>query len=436
LSLSLIRIVEEEALKENTGRVEVQVPVDVATYMLNEKRKAIAEVESQTGNHILIIASTALETPQYRVERIRKSEMDESSGIASYKQAEVAEESHLPDEKKEKIIQPERPAVASITPGRPKPPAKSASAKVAGKGSTIKSSNKGILAWLVSLFTGGGEKQKPAVKAGVRQQRTQRNRGGRNRNQNRNQNRNRDVRPAQKSQGQKSQGQKKRQQSNKPQQQKQEAVKELDNKGQATEASIQNKPAQNKIDSDKAEGKTTGGQSKSSGRNRHSGGYRRRDNRNKSSQQDGSNQDTSQKMQPPQAQQTQSQSSAEKTSTEKPNAEKASVQVETSANKPEVNGNVLEPVKSERVSEPGSKQEPEIRPNEPRPNEQRSEKKEAASSSMNPKYEHKQTSENKEVSAPAPASTSAKGGSQPEVKEVNKEAQTDAANEPKATVDE
>ncbi|HHJ35746.1 MAG TPA: Rne/Rng family ribonuclease, partial [Gammaproteobacteria bacterium] len=53
LSLSLVRILEEEALKNGTARVDIQVPIDVATYMLNEKRQVIAEIEKTSGAHVL-----------------------------------------------------------------------------------------------------------------------------------------------------------------------------------------------------------------------------------------------------------------------------------------------------------------------------------------------------------------------------------------------
>ena len=78
LSLSLVRIIEEEALKAGTARVDIQVPVDVATYILNEKRQVILDTEKQTGVHVLIVANPTLETPQYKVERVRKSDHDEN----------------------------------------------------------------------------------------------------------------------------------------------------------------------------------------------------------------------------------------------------------------------------------------------------------------------------------------------------------------------
>ncbi len=176
LALSLVRIAEEEALKESTGRVEVHVPVDVATFMLNEKRKAIANVESQTGVHILVIASTALETPQYRVERVRKDEMADSSELASYQQTDVIDQTYNPDQHKEKVIQPERAAVATIMPTQPKP---AASASVVAE----KINSKGFLATIVSLFKGDDQEKTPAEdkKRPVASQGG--NRGGRGRGQ-------------------------------------------------------------------------------------------------------------------------------------------------------------------------------------------------------------------------------------------------------------
>jgi ribonuclease E len=141
LALSLIRIMEEEALKESTARVDVHVPVDVATYMLNEKRKAINEIEQQTGIKMVIIGNTTLETPQYRVDRIRVSEIDEAAGVASYKQVVDAGEHYNPADFKEKVIQLEQPAVTAIAPARPAP-------------LPVVQPSGGFLTKIVSLFTG------------------------------------------------------------------------------------------------------------------------------------------------------------------------------------------------------------------------------------------------------------------------------------------
>ena len=147
LALSLIRIMEEEALKENTGQVDVHVPIDVATYMLNEKRKSINEIEQQTKIKMIIIANPALETPQYRVERIRKHEMAESGGLASYLQVESIEP-YKPGEFVERAISPELPAVSAVATLRPPPP------PPPPKPAVKKPSSTGLINKIVSLFTG------------------------------------------------------------------------------------------------------------------------------------------------------------------------------------------------------------------------------------------------------------------------------------------
>ncbi len=160
LALSLIRIMEEEALKENSARVDVHVPVDVATYMLNEKRKAINEIEQQTGIKMLIIANTTLETPQYRVERLRKGEIDEAGGLASYQQVVDTGENYDPADFKEKTIQPEQPAVTAIAPSRPAPlPVVQPTA------------TGGLLTKIVSLFTGDDSKGESKEKKAAEQAR-------------------------------------------------------------------------------------------------------------------------------------------------------------------------------------------------------------------------------------------------------------------------
>ena len=197
LSLSLVRILEEEALKSGTARVDIQVPIDVATYMLNEKRKAIHEIEKLTGIHVLIVANPTLETPQYKVERIRKADHDESDETASYQRAEKESEYDV-DVTKEKPIQPEQAAVSSIKPGqRPAAKAVKAPAPVKAK------SSPGLLSKIVSIFSGDKEEEKQDKKpASARsgQSRNQRSGQNRNRSSNRGRNRNRNRKPANKQQ--------------------------------------------------------------------------------------------------------------------------------------------------------------------------------------------------------------------------------------------
>lgn len=84
LSLSIIRVAEEHAMKENTGQVLVQAPVEIANYLLNEKRSALREIEQRHDAPIVIVADEQLHTPHYEVTRLRDNELGEESGKPSY----------------------------------------------------------------------------------------------------------------------------------------------------------------------------------------------------------------------------------------------------------------------------------------------------------------------------------------------------------------
>ncbi|OGT44548.1 MAG: hypothetical protein A3F42_04790 [Gammaproteobacteria bacterium RIFCSPHIGHO2_12_FULL_37_34] len=86
LGLSVIRLIEEEALKDNTAQVRAMLPTEIAAYLLNEKRQAIIDIEKRQKIAVIIIPSAQLLTPQYEVERIRLSDLSEKDEkLASYK---------------------------------------------------------------------------------------------------------------------------------------------------------------------------------------------------------------------------------------------------------------------------------------------------------------------------------------------------------------
>lgn len=88
LGLSVIRIIEEEALKENTAQVRAILPTEIAAYLLNEKRQAIIDIEKRQHVTVIVVPSAHLLTPQYEVERIRLSDLTEKDEkLASYKLA-------------------------------------------------------------------------------------------------------------------------------------------------------------------------------------------------------------------------------------------------------------------------------------------------------------------------------------------------------------
>ena len=82
LSLSILRLAEEHAMKENTGQVLVQAPPEIANYLLNEKRRALGEIEQRHEAPIVIVADDQLETPHYEVTRMRENELGEETAQA------------------------------------------------------------------------------------------------------------------------------------------------------------------------------------------------------------------------------------------------------------------------------------------------------------------------------------------------------------------
>ena len=87
-ALQILRILEEEAMKEGTGAVHAQVPVDVASFLLNEKRQDIAKIEQRHRLPIVLIPNKFLETPHYHIERLRWDDERLDASVASYKRAE------------------------------------------------------------------------------------------------------------------------------------------------------------------------------------------------------------------------------------------------------------------------------------------------------------------------------------------------------------
>lgn len=121
LALSIMRVIEEEAMKENTARVVAQLPIDTATYLLNEKRAKIDEVEKRHKTDIVLVPNLNLETPNYEVTRVRESEMTPEMAKQSSFQMAVALEG---DVESAPTVQPkpvETPAIKTLVPDAPRP---------------------------------------------------------------------------------------------------------------------------------------------------------------------------------------------------------------------------------------------------------------------------------------------------------------------------
>ncbi|HRP94909.1 MAG TPA: Rne/Rng family ribonuclease [Rhodocyclaceae bacterium] len=122
-ALHILRILEEEAMKENTGAVHVQVPVDVATFLLNEKRSDIARIELRHKILLIIVPNRHLETPQHEITRLRHDQLNqEDIALASYQMAIKPAEEDLRLPHGEGSSKPARAeAVVKGVPGQPAP---------------------------------------------------------------------------------------------------------------------------------------------------------------------------------------------------------------------------------------------------------------------------------------------------------------------------
>ncbi|MBS1235576.1 MAG: ribonuclease [Proteobacteria bacterium] len=125
LALHVLRSVQEEAMKENTAALHVHLPVDTATFLLNEKRYEINAIETRLGTPVLIIPDPTMETPHYHVRRLRSEEYDEEIDIPSYEVELVEEEEEEPRHHGNRPValpQAEKAAVQSIAHTAPPPP--------------------------------------------------------------------------------------------------------------------------------------------------------------------------------------------------------------------------------------------------------------------------------------------------------------------------
>ncbi|MEQ1511749.1 MAG: ribonuclease E [Lysobacteraceae bacterium] len=120
LSLSIIRLAEEHAMKDNTGQVLVQVPVEIANYLLNEKRRALSEIEKRHDSPIVIVADESLHTPHYEVTRIRENELTEETSKPSYQRGTPRKLATIALTKANLNV-PAAPAVTNVKPARPAP---------------------------------------------------------------------------------------------------------------------------------------------------------------------------------------------------------------------------------------------------------------------------------------------------------------------------
>ena len=180
LALSILRLVEEEAQKESSREIRAIVPVPVATFLLNEKRREISDIESRNKIRVTVLPNTEMDTPHYEVVRIRNQ--DEDTSDFSYKMAQELSkpEIEVVSDSADGAKALAQPAVKTIVPSKPAP-------QVA-QSKPEETKTPGLVKRLWdSMFgeTKVEEEEKPKPRSNNR---NNRNRGGQN-NRNRNNNR-------------------------------------------------------------------------------------------------------------------------------------------------------------------------------------------------------------------------------------------------------
>ncbi|MBT4162775.1 MAG: Rne/Rng family ribonuclease, partial [Gammaproteobacteria bacterium] len=181
-ALAVVRMVEEESLKESSAEIRAFLPISVSSFLLNEKRNVLSEIEERNNVRVVVVPDPQMETPHYRVERIRSQDSEESEASYDITSSEEVEETAAAPAKPAPA---EQAAVKTIAPPAPPPAASNAPAE--------DKKAKGFFTQLISNLFGADEKEAtpPQPKSNVQNQQNRRS-GGRKRNDNRNRGRNKE----------------------------------------------------------------------------------------------------------------------------------------------------------------------------------------------------------------------------------------------------
>ncbi|TXR54940.1 ribonuclease E [Reinekea thalattae] len=165
LSLSILRLIEEEALKERTAQIRTIVPMTVATFLLNEKRDQISDIEKRLNVHVLVVPNPEMETPHYDVQRLRDDDESVIEGQPSYaikfesepsETEAVLENTAKPQEAAISMLQAPRAPVPEAAPSKPQ--------KAKAKKPVTRKKKKASLASKLASWFGGLFKQEKKTK--------------------------------------------------------------------------------------------------------------------------------------------------------------------------------------------------------------------------------------------------------------------------------
>ncbi|QXZ10071.1 Rne/Rng family ribonuclease [Comamonas sp. Y33R10-2] len=195
-ALQILRIIQEESMKDNTAAVQCQVPVEVASFLLNEKRAELTKIELKQRVNVLMVPNKSMETPHYKLERLKHDDTRLETMEVSYKLADEPEDvatvtrrSQEPTNKQTPVIKgvlPDAPAPIAEprAPRQPRPQAGTTPATPAAARPPVR--EQGFFAWLKNLFGFGAPTPvaapvaapTPAAREGSRDGRRSEGRGG------------------------------------------------------------------------------------------------------------------------------------------------------------------------------------------------------------------------------------------------------------------
>ncbi len=196
-ALQVLRIIQEEAMKENTAAIHTQVPVEVAAFLLNEKRAEVIKIETRFKVNVLMVPNKHLETPHYKLERLRHDDPRLDDQKASYVMAEEAARELETDttvsrKDADVKVRPEA-AVKGITPTQPAPISQPRPART----ETVKAeSSGGFFGFIKSLFSPAPAVEEKPAPSNNRGRNQGRNGNSNDRNRGRNRRGERTERPA------------------------------------------------------------------------------------------------------------------------------------------------------------------------------------------------------------------------------------------------
>ena len=169
LALTILRVVEEESLKQRSSIVRARVPLAVAAYLLNEKRRDVAAIEERTSTHLVIVPAAEMDTPHFEIERIRDDTAEVEGSVPSYElTASPAPEATVSDDAPAKP--PQRAAVQAPPLPRPEPAATPSAPERKGFMGVLRAIGQ-------SLFGAASEDEQPQQSERQQQGRRRSNRG-------------------------------------------------------------------------------------------------------------------------------------------------------------------------------------------------------------------------------------------------------------------